>query len=150
MTRVPASQFVPRYISTIGVDFGVKPLLIDGVEAKVNFWDLAGAPEFFDVRNEFYKDTQGAILVFDVTKKLSFDALGAWVKELTKFAGKKKIEIAVCANKTDLHKRIVSEREGREWAQKSGYMYFETSAQSGENVQEMFTQLFAKVVRNVQ
>ena len=93
MTRVPASQFVPRYISTIGVDFGVKPLMIDGVEAKVNFWDLAGAPEFFDVRNEFYKDTQGAILVFDVTKKLSFDALGAWVKELTKFAGKKKIEI---------------------------------------------------------
>jgi GTPase SAR1 family protein len=58
-------------------------------QAKVNFWDLAGAPEFFDVRNEFYKDTQGAILVFDVTKKQTFDALGAWVKELTKFAGKR-------------------------------------------------------------
>ena len=119
------------------------------VEAKINFWDLAGAPEFFDVRNEFYKDTQGAILVYDVTKKQSFDALGAWVKELTKFAGKKKIEIAVCANKVDLHKRMVSEKEGKEWANRQGYLYFETSAQSGENIPDMFKQVFAKIVRNI-
>merc|ERR1711998_733420 len=78
--RFCEEQFVPRYISTIGVDFGVKPMQIDGTEAKVNFWDLAGAPEFSEVRNEFYKDTQGAILVYDVSKKMTFDALGAWIK----------------------------------------------------------------------
>merc|ERR1712159_183453 len=147
--RYCEEQFVSRYISTIGVDFGVKSVDVNGVETKVNFWDLAGAPEFFEVRNEFYKDTQGAILVYDVSKKVTFDALPAWVKELTKYAGKKKIEIAVCANKTDLHKRIVSEKEGREWATRQGYMYFETSASSGENVEEMFTQLFQNVVKNV-
>merc|ERR1712100_490234 len=136
--RYCEEQFVTRYVSTIGVDFGVKPVDVDGVETKVNFWDLAGAPEFFEVRNEFYKDTQGAILVYDVSKKQSFDALGAWVKELTKYAGKRKIEVAVCANKTDLSKRIVSEKEGKEWAQRHGYMYFETSASSGENVDAMF------------
>merc|ERR1712196_267583 len=90
----------------------IKPVNVDGVETKVNFWDLAGAPEFFEVRNEFYKDTQGAILVYDVSKKTSFVALGEWLKELHKFAGKKKIEVVVCANKTDLSKRTVSEKEG--------------------------------------
>merc|ERR1711959_510863 len=147
--RYCEEQFVSRYISTIGVDFGVKSVMVDNVEAKVNFWDLAGAPEFFEVRNEFYKDTQGAILVYDVSKKMSFDALGAWVKELTKYAGKRKIEVAVCGNKTDLHKRIVSEKEGREWAQRHGFMFFETSASTGENVEMMFNQLFTRVVKNV-
>merc|ERR1711865_1125085 len=72
--RYCEEQFVSRYISTIGVDFGVKNVkLKEGVEAKVNFWDLAGAAEFFEVRNEFYKDTQGAILVFDVSKKMTLD-----------------------------------------------------------------------------
>ena len=52
-------QFVTRYISTIGIDFGVKAVTIDGQTVKVNFWDLSGHPEFFEVRNEFYKDTQG-------------------------------------------------------------------------------------------
>ena len=52
-------QFVSRYISTIGIDFGVKNAKIDGQEVSINFWDLSGHPEFFEVRNEFYRDTQG-------------------------------------------------------------------------------------------
>jgi len=59
--RYCEEQFVTRYISTIGVDYGVKAVDVDGVEAKVNFWDLAGHPEFFEVRNEFYKDAQGVL-----------------------------------------------------------------------------------------
>merc|ERR1711988_564690 len=147
--RYCEEQFVQRYISTIGVDFGVKNVQVDGVETKVNFWDLAGAPEFFEVRNEFYKDTQGAILVYDVTKKVSFEALGNWVKELNKYAGKRKIEVAVCANKADLSKRVVSEREARDWAQRHGYMFYETSASSGENVETMFNDLFRRIVKTV-
>lgn len=73
-------QFVAKYISTIGVDFGVRSVVMEGKEVKVNFWDLSGHPEFFDVRNEFYKDTQGALLCFDVCNKRSFDALDKWVK----------------------------------------------------------------------
>lgn len=52
-------QFIPRYVSTIGVDFGVKKVTINGKEIRANFWDLSGHPEFFEVRNEFYKDSQG-------------------------------------------------------------------------------------------
>lgn len=52
-------QFVQRYIATIGVDYGVKPTVVRGLNVRVNFWDLSGQPEFFEVRNEFYKDAQG-------------------------------------------------------------------------------------------
>jgi DnaJ family protein C protein 27 len=94
-------QFVSKYISTIGVDYGVKGIVLAGEEVKVNFWDLAGSKEYLEVRNEFYKDTQGCLLVrsklraaclsnralsivcqvFDVSSKKSFDNLEAWLKE---------------------------------------------------------------------
>ncbi len=59
-------QFVSKYISTIGVDYGVKGIVLAGEEVKVNFWDLAGSKEYLEVRNEFYKDTQGCLLVCDI------------------------------------------------------------------------------------
>ncbi len=98
---------------------------------------------FLKVRNEFYKDTQGAILVYDVTRRDSFDALERWLEELKKEVGNPsevdKIVFIVCANKTDtVSNRSVNESEGRLWAESKGFLYFETSAQSGEGVQEMF------------
>ena len=71
---------MPKYIATIGVDFGVRSVIIEDVEVKVNFWDLSGHPEFFDVRNEFYKDAQGALLVYDVGVRRSFEALDGWLQ----------------------------------------------------------------------
>lgn len=53
------AQFVTKYVATIGVDYGVKPLKIRGTEVRVNFWDLAGGEEYAEIRNEFYKDAQG-------------------------------------------------------------------------------------------
>ena len=52
-------QFVSKYVATIGVDYGVKPIKIRGTEVRVNFWDLAGGEEYTEIRNEFYKDAQG-------------------------------------------------------------------------------------------
>ena len=61
--KVTLAQFVYKYISTIGVDYGVKGIVLSGEEVKVNFWDLAGSKEYLEVRNEFYKDSQGCLLV---------------------------------------------------------------------------------------
>lgn len=134
-------------------------MLIGGREIRVNFWDLSGHPEFFEVRNEFYKDSQGAILVYDVNSKKSFDELDNWVNECTKF-GSRNISIVVCGNKTDGQKRIISTKQGREWANKKGFLYvtfkklnifrfFETSAMSGENVTIMFESLFSEILNNL-
>mmetsp|Transcript_7563 Transcript_7563/g.18096 ORF Transcript_7563/g.18096 Transcript_7563/m.18096 type:complete len:196 (-) Transcript_7563:314-901(-) len=143
--RFCEQRFVSKYISTIGVDYGVKPHTVDGNTLKMNFWDLSGQPEFFDVRNEFYKDAQGCVLVFDVTDQSSFDALDGWVQEAKKY-GLKSAPVVVCANKVDL-KRAITEREGREWAESYGYAYYETSAQSGANVNEVFEYMFDEALK---
>ena len=58
-STINKSQFVSKYMSTIGIDYGVKQVTVNGKEVKVNFWDLSGHEEFVEIRNEFYKDTQG-------------------------------------------------------------------------------------------
>ena len=70
-----------KYISTIGIDYGVKPTKINGRDVRVNFWDMSGNPEFFEVRNEFYKDASGGLLVYDVSNRKSFESLQEWVVE---------------------------------------------------------------------
>lgn len=146
--RYCEQKFVTRYISTIGVDFGVRSIKIDNVTVKVNFWDLSGHPEFFEVRNEFYKDSQAVILVYDVTSRNSFSAIDDWHKECQKFGGGSCFIKILCANKVDAadKKRAVSPADGQKWAESKGYAYIETSAKSGQNVNEMFEHAFSEVV----
>jgi len=148
--RYCEKRFISKYLSTIGIDYGVAKVTLGDRDLKVNIFDMAGHPYFYEVRNEFYKDSQGAILVFDVTKRESFDFLSSWLDELRRDIGSQsdmdKIVIAVCANKIDKSTtRIVNESEGRLWAESNGFLYFETSALNGEGIQEMFQALFDAV-----
>ncbi|XP_048457012.1 dnaJ homolog subfamily C member 27 isoform X4 [Rhincodon typus] len=128
--RYCEKRFVPKYLATIGIDYGV---------TKVQ------------VRNEFYKDTQGVILVYDVGLKDSFDALEGWLTEMKQELGPhgnmENIVFIVCANKVDCGKRrMIDESEGRLWAESRGFQYFETSAQSGEGINEMFQAFFSSIL----
>uniref|UniRef100_A0A8C9FCZ5 DnaJ heat shock protein family (Hsp40) member C27 n=1 Tax=Pavo cristatus TaxID=9049 RepID=A0A8C9FCZ5_PAVCR len=141
--RYCEKRFVPKYLATIGIDYGVTKVQVRDREIKVNIFDMAGHPFFYEVRNEFYKDTQGVILVYDVGQKESFDALDAWLAEMKQELGPHgnmdNIVFVVCANKIDCTKhRSVDESEGRLWAESRGFLYFETSAQTGEGINEMF------------
>ncbi|XP_044165496.1 dnaJ homolog subfamily C member 27-like isoform X2 [Acropora millepora] len=101
-----------------------------------------GNAETEKVRNEFYKDTQGAMLVYDVGNRESFEVLDSWLEEISKDIGSASdlqgVVFAVCANKGDCGKRIVEEAEGHRWANSHGFSYFETSAQTGEGINDMF------------
>lgn len=142
--RFCEEKFVSKYISTIGIDYGVKPVHVQGEEVRVNFWDLSGLPEFLEVRNEFYKDTQGGILMFDVSSRKSFEALDSWLREAGKF-GAGKFPCILCGNKAD-RMRAVSEDEARAYARAKGFEYFETSACTGVNINDAFHALFSLVV----
>ncbi|XP_053552350.1 dnaJ homolog subfamily C member 27-A-like isoform X2 [Bombina bombina] len=149
--RYCEKRFVPKYQATIGIDYGVTKVQIRDREIKVNIFDMAGHPFFYEVRNEFYKDTQGALLVYDVGLKESFDALDSWLAEMKQELGShgniENIVFAVCANKIDcsMH-RLVDESEGRLWAESRGFLYFETSAQSGEGINEMFQTFYSAIM----
>lgn len=100
-------RFVPKYLQTIGIDYGVTKVNVKDREVKVNIFDMSGHVVFHDVRNEFYKDTQGAILVFDVNDKASFESLEGWINEMKhdleamKSKSFDNIVFIVCANKID-------------------------------------------------
>ncbi|XP_034370147.1 dnaJ homolog subfamily C member 27 isoform X2 [Arvicanthis niloticus] len=102
--RYCEKRFVSKYLATIGIDYGVTKVQVRDREIKVNIFDMAGHPFFFEVRNEFYKDTQGVILVYDVGQKDSFDALDSWLEEMKQELGPQgnmdNIVFVVCANKT--------------------------------------------------
>eukprot|EP00756_Hemistasia_phaeocysticola_P001566 Hpha_TRINITY_DN11105_c1_g1::TRINITY_DN11105_c1_g1_i1::g.27915::m.27915/K19372/DNAJC27; DnaJ homolog subfamily C member 27 len=149
--RYCEERFVTRYITTIGIDFGVKKVRVGDDEVKVNFWDLSGSKPFFEIRNEFYADAEGALVVYDVTNRKSFTDLEEWLREARRFGCRPGIPMALCANKQDLvaagvGQRQVTDEEGRSFAQAHGMHYWATSANTGEGVLEMFNWLFADTV----
>ena len=147
--RYCEERFVSKYIATIGVDYGVKPVNVDGTDVRVNFWDLSGHGEFFEVRNEFYKDAQGIVLVFDVTNRGSFEECDNWLTEANKYgADSSNIPCILVGNKTD-KRRQVEETEGMQYAQNRGMNYIETSAATGQNVEDMFNDLFHRMLANI-
>ncbi|CCD15657.1 unnamed protein product [Trypanosoma congolense IL3000] len=168
-------RFVSKYIPTIGIDYGVKTVEVRApthlsptgrLSVRVNFWDMSGCEEYLEIRNEFYRATEGVLLVYDVTNMESFTALNGWVKEMETHMNTKgsdtlvaradpsaPCKVVVCANKIDettekggKKKRMVNEEAGRKWAKDRGYKYFETSACSGVGVEEAFETLFKDVV----
>ena len=155
--RFCEERFIPKYISTIGVDYGVKRVQVSNTESRINFWDLAGGEEYRDVRTDFYKDTSAFVLCYDVTNIDSFRNLeSVWLPEaaengLDVIGNQKQQSGIVCyvvGTKADLAsggKRQVSEAEGRKWAQQRGFTFSETSANSGANVNSMFQMMFADI-----
>jgi DnaJ family protein C protein 27 len=151
--RYCEERFISKYISTIGVDYGVKPTTINGRDVRVNFWDMAGGDDFFEVRNEFYKDASGAILVYDVSDRKTFDDLPKWIAEARKFGAASdtssnvlSMPVFLVGNKCD-KKRAVSETEGQDFASMNGLAaHWETSANSGANVADMFEGLFKTIL----
>ena len=150
--RYCEKRFVPKYLQTIGIDYGVTKVNLKDREVKLNIFDMSGHAIFHEVRNEFYKDTQGAILVYDVNDKASFDSLEDWITEIkqdlemSQSSSIENIVFVVCGNKIDKGKRVVDETDAKIWASLKGYHYFETSASSGAGINEMFDTLLNEIV----
>ncbi|KAH7821568.1 RJL, Ras superfamily GTPase [Monocercomonoides exilis] len=142
--RFCEKKFVSKYISTIGVDFGMKPIDVGGVDVRVNLFDFAGADCYLEIRNEFYRDSEGAILVFDVNSRPTFLNIQKWIEESEKYGAHDMI-ITLIGNKIDLKKRQVSEKEAQSWAIAKGFRYIETSSATGEGVDTAFLSLISAV-----
>ncbi|KAJ3182895.1 DnaJ sub C member 27 [Gaertneriomyces sp. JEL0708] len=147
--RYCENKFIQDYIATIGIDYGVKTVSVDDEEVKVNFWDVAGDPVYFEIRNEFYKDTHVVILVYDVCNQSSFDSLNRWMDELRNYCPSEPL-IFLVATKTDKENRKVTREQGEQVAKKMGLSYWETSSKTGDGVMEMWESLWDGVVTKLQ
>eukprot|EP00929_Paragymnodinium_shiwhaense_P096135 TRINITY_DN57646_c0_g1_i1.p1 TRINITY_DN57646_c0_g1~~TRINITY_DN57646_c0_g1_i1.p1 ORF type:complete len:491 (+),score=80.60 TRINITY_DN57646_c0_g1_i1:82-1554(+) len=155
LRRFGEGRFVPEYAATIGVDYSTRPLKVMQHDIKVKFYDVSGSGDFKKIRTAFYDHTMGAMLVYDVTKRESFADLPKWIEEaaahkvrLSKQPGSESElpYVVLCANKSDLSSRVVTEAEGMQFACQHGMYYYETSASSGEGVSPAFDALLEKVV----
>ena len=137
LVRYTSGQFKEEYQLTIGVEFGSNNVIIGDNTYRIQIWDTAGQENFRSITRSYYKNTACAIIVYEISNKKSFENISSWIEEC-KNTAPKSILMVLVGNKCDLDNREVTEEEGREFAEKNGMIFFETSAKTGKNVEELF------------
>ncbi|MFX0095765.1 MAG: Rab family GTPase, partial [Candidatus Hodarchaeota archaeon] len=136
--------FHESYQTTLGVDFLSKTITKEYI-AKLQIWDVAGQIRFATFRKTFFGGARGAFLIFDITRKRSFDRLTEWVRDVKAFT--RGAQCMLIANKIDKEKRSVSKEAIQNFAQAiNAVSVIETSAKTGRGVEEAFEQLTEKIL----
>lgn len=144
--RYCEGMFEESRVMTIGVDFQVKIVEVNGRPIKLSIWDIAGQDRFGSFRDTFYRGAQAVALVYDVTDILSMNNLVNWHREIAKVAPR--AGFCVVGNKIDLH-RVIPRSAAESWAGGLGFPYVETSAKTVEGVEHFFLTLARLAARLV-
>ncbi|XP_042505366.1 ras-related protein RABA5a [Macadamia integrifolia] len=148
LARFARNEFYSNSKSTIGVEFQTQKLEIDGKEVKAQIWDTAGQERFRAVTSAYYRGAVGALLVYDISRRQTFDSIGRWLNELHTHSDMNVITILV-GNKSDLKDaREVATEEGKALAEAQGLFFMETSALDSSNVTFAF-QTVVKEIYNI-
>jgi len=146
MLRYVQDQFNDKHLTTIQASFLSKKLTVDGQRVNLAIWDTAGQEKFHALGPIYYRDANGAILVYDITDRDSFDRVQNWVKELKKMLGEG-IVLVIVGNKCDLERqRKVTLDEAEAYAKTVGAEHFSTSAKLNKGLKEMFLELTKKLL----
>jgi small GTP-binding protein len=146
LLRYTDNKFIKNYLTTIGIDFKVKLISIHGKSVKLKIWDTAGQERFRNITQQYYKGSDGIVLVYDVTDRESFEKISDWMKQITLYTQTDRIGIVLLGNKVDLEPRQVKAEEGAAIAQQYGIKHFETSAFTNLNVEESFKFLTEEIM----
>jgi len=131
---------------TIGIDFRLKTLELDGRTIKVQVWDTAGQERFRTITHNYYRGAHGIALIFDLTNATSFENTRKWIADVHTYA-ESNVNLILMGNKVDLaEKRVVDESAGRALAEEYNIDYFEASAKNDVNVTDAFNTLVQQVV----
>ena len=121
------------------MDFKIRTIELNGERVKLQIWDTAGQERFRSVTRSYYRGAAGALLVYDITSRESFNCLTNWLTDARTLASPQ-IVILMVGNKKDLEdEREVTFLEASRFAQENGLMFLETSAKTGQNVEEVFS-----------
>ncbi|CAJ2666036.1 ras-related protein RABB1b [Trifolium pratense] len=143
-------RFQPVHDLTIGVEFGARMLTIDSRPIKLQIWDTAGQESFRSITRSYYRGAAGALLVYDITRRETFNHLASWLEDARQHANPN-MTITLIGNKCDLsHRRAVSKEEGEQFAKENGLLFMEASAKTAQNVEEAFIKTAAKILQNIQ
>eukprot|EP00164_Ancoracysta_twista_P000058 GFYU01000079.1.p1 GENE.GFYU01000079.1~~GFYU01000079.1.p1 ORF type:complete len:213 (-),score=48.04 GFYU01000079.1:285-923(-) len=143
-------RFQPVHDLTIGVEFGARMINIDNKQIKLQIWDTAGQESFRSITRSYYRGAAGALLVYDITRRETFNHLTSWLEDARQHSTST-MTIMLIGNKCDLeHRRAVSREEGEQFAKEHGLIFLETSAKTAQNVEEAFINTAKKIYEKIQ
>ncbi|CAA0824804.1 Ras-related protein RABE1a [Striga hermonthica] len=139
LLRFSDGSFTTSFITTIGIDFKIRTVELDGKRIKLQIWDTAGQERFRTITTAYYRGAMGILLVYDVTDESSFNNIRNWIRNIEQHASDNVNKILV-GNKADMDesKRAVPTSKGQALADEYGIKFFETSAKTNLNVEEVF------------
>eukprot|EP00352_Strombidinopsis_acuminata_P009120 CAMPEP_0176360718 /NCGR_PEP_ID=MMETSP0126-20121128/17266_1 /TAXON_ID=141414 ORGANISM="Strombidinopsis acuminatum, Strain SPMC142" /NCGR_SAMPLE_ID=MMETSP0126 /ASSEMBLY_ACC=CAM_ASM_000229 /LENGTH=205 /DNA_ID=CAMNT_0017716031 /DNA_START=138 /DNA_END=755 /DNA_ORIENTATION=+ len=149
LVRFADDTFSENFMPTIGVDFKIRTVEVDGKTIKLQIWDTAGQERFKTITASYYKGAHGIIVTYDITDRESFNAVQTWMNEVEKNASDNISRILV-GNKCDLEsQRQVTKEEGQELAEHFNVRFLETSAKECMNVEDAFTMMTREMKNRV-
>eukprot|EP01118_Nematostelium_gracile_P015322 TRINITY_DN6118_c0_g1_i2.p1 TRINITY_DN6118_c0_g1~~TRINITY_DN6118_c0_g1_i2.p1 ORF type:complete len:206 (+),score=42.55 TRINITY_DN6118_c0_g1_i2:76-693(+) len=148
LTRFADGTFAESYVNTVGVDFKIRTVTLEGKTVKLQIWDTAGQERFRTITSSYYRGAHGIVVVYDVTDQISFKNVKQWLQEIDRYASEQVNKLLV-GNKVDMKdKRVVDYDSAKTFAnQLGGITYLETSAKQDQGVEQVFTTL-AQEIKN--
>ncbi|KIK06613.1 hypothetical protein K443DRAFT_3067 [Laccaria amethystina LaAM-08-1] len=138
LLRFADDTYTESYISTIGVDFKIRTIELEGKTVKLQIWDTAGQERFRTITSSYYRGAHGIIVVYDVTDNESFTHVKQWLQEIDRYASEGVNKLLV-GNKSDLTgKKVVEYSVAKEFADQLNIPFLETSAKNATNVEQAF------------
>ena len=148
--RYAEGQFSSDYLPTLGVDVTVKRFKLNNEQIRLVMMDTAGQEQFGRLRNTYYQGSLGCIAVYDVTRRESFEDLDRWIDNFRNVTGQDS-SIVIVGNKIDLTElRTVSTDEGKKYAKKNGFPFYESSAKiGGDIIPEIYRKLVGEILKRI-
>ena len=147
MNKYLKGTFHENSKATVGVEFGSKLFKIENHNIKAQIWDTAGQEKYKAITGAYYKGSKGAFIVYDITRKDTFESADKWINDL-KVTADPKINIILIGNKSDLEdKREVLKEQGEEKAKSFGCAFLETSALNGDNIDKGFEMMVSEIFK---
>lgn len=150
LLRFADDTYTESYISTIGVDFKIRTIELDGKTIKLQIWDTAGQERFRTITSSYYRGAHGIIIVYDVTDMETFNNVKTWLSEIEKYATDSVNKLLV-GNKCDLVvKKAVDYNTAKDYADTLAIPFLETSAKNATNVEQAFMTMSAEIKKRIQ
>lgn len=147
--RYVKNQFSENYQKTVQAGFQTKRLNIEGRSVTIDIWDTAGQEAYHALTPMYYRDSHGAVLVYDITDDGSFKKVCNWIRELRKMVGD--IPLCIVGNKTDLEKhRNVSQEDAEQYSTSVKATHFQTSAKLNKGIDEVFLDITRRMLKDAQ
>ncbi|KAH9948123.1 GTP-binding protein ypt1 [Amylocystis lapponica] len=138
LLRFAEDAFTDSYLSTIGVDFKIRTIDLEGKTVKLQIWDTAGQERFRTIAAAYYRGAHGIVVVYDVTDNDSFENVKGWLQEIERYASET-VKRLLLGNKSDLvERKVVAYSAAKEFADALSIPFLETSAKTSANVEEAF------------